>query len=727
MEHFAARSLSESYAYQPLASERETRLIQLVPDDTQPHGFSLKLEAFRLDGAPPYCTLSYTWKSAIVPHLVWHGNNGDDDGDDDNETPVMVDVQCDGRRLPISTNGFQFLCYAFQNHFFLPDGAGGGGGDDSPSFLPLGAYAAQLVPKYVWIDAISIDQSNLDERSHQVLIMGDIYQLCSTTIVWLGNEDPHPGAQWVLQTFAPRFLDLFRSRGYEYLMGMDSACTDAALVGHFGQDVCSRWAEEYKHFLLFLIQHRWFYRGWVVQEVVLKSLQTQEPEDVAVVCGSCTTPWCNLAEFVQALHRTDWRRHLMRRLRSDPSLGAEISASRVSLSLQRISTLNSFQRRLGNTGQLHLLRTYGSLTANERLHTIFFDTLHHMRHYHFSDTRDAVYGSFGLVSSTVAPNTSGLKAVPNYRLSVADVYIDAAWAILRNMPYLDLLGTARGDLSMSCNFPSWVPDFSVRSMSVRLSSFQYTFRAKRRFDASKARSPVSAFLRVDKKKIVLQGVRLYTVEQEGPELSNYDGFQVDYEWFLELLSLYDAAARYPHTEEPPDEALCRTLVGDTFRLDLRETEHAAAFRAWWSKWLAQRIRDQEEQLPGSGASLMNLLDRQSLSTEWLPSLPEVLDAVHNRGGGGGGNASSVDMVIHRLWLRSRFFVTADGRFGIGSEDVASGDEVWLLKGGRAPLVLRAAADGSGYRNVGEAYVHGVMYGEAATEETLGRMRAVMIY
>jgi hypothetical protein len=38
------------------------------------------------------------------------------------------------------------------------------------------------------------------------------------------------------------------------------------------------------------------------------------------------------------------------------------------------------------------------------------------------------------------------------------------------------------------------------------------------------------------------------------------------------------------------------------------------------------------------------------------------------------------------------------------------DELWLLKHAAAPFILRAYGE-SQYQLVGEAYVHGIMYGE----------------
>jgi hypothetical protein len=59
----------------------------------------------------------------------------------------------------------------------------------------------------------------------------------------------------------------------------------------------------------------------------------------------------------------------------------------------------------------------------------------------------------------------------------------------------------------------------------------------------------------------------------------------------------------------------------------------------------------------------------------------------------------------------RLLRTEKGYLGMGSVSVEPGDQVWVLKGGDVPLILRPVKDGR-YRLIGEAYVHGIMRGEA---------------
>ncbi|KAF2095100.1 hypothetical protein NA57DRAFT_79588 [Rhizodiscina lignyota] len=65
--------------------------------------------------------------------------------------------------------------------------------------------------------------------------------------------------------------------------------------------------------------------------------------------------------------------------------------------------------------------------------------------------------------------------------------------------------------------------------------------------------------------------------------------------------------------------------------------------------------------------------------------------------------------IHRSGSERRFFVSSDGRMGIGPPVMQVGDTVCIFCGGDVPYVLRRHEDK--WRFVGEAYVSGAMFGE----------------
>jgi hypothetical protein len=63
-------------------------------------------------------------------------------------------------------------------------------------------------------------------------------------------------------------------------------------------------------------------------------------------------------------------------------------------------------------------------------------------------------------------------------------------------------------------------------------------------------------------------------------------------------------------------------------------------------------------------------------------------------------------------LFRRMIRTEQKRYiGLVSGNVRQGDEVWLFEGSKVPLIIRRQTEGYG-RLIGDAYIHGIMYGEA---------------
>jgi hypothetical protein len=79
-------------------------------------------------------------------------------------------------------------------------------------------------------------------------------------------------------------------------------------------------------------------------------------------------------------------------------------------------------------------------------------------------------------------------------------------------------------------------------------------------------------------------------------------------------------------------------------------------------------------------------------------------------------SSSFFIVFNHMYQHRRLFLTKKGYLGIASKSVRPGHVIAVLPGAQVPFVLRKydlAAEGSAWQLVGEAYVHGIMAGEAA--------------
>lgn len=67
-------------------------------------------------------------------------------------------------------------------------------------------------------------------------------------------------------------------------------------------------------------------------------------------------------------------------------------------------------------------------------------------------------------------------------------------------------------------------------------------------------------------------------------------------------------------------------------------------------------------------------------------------------------------IVAKAYKR-RPFVTAKGHLGLGPDGIKAGDVVALVIGSQVPFVFREITDGK-YKLIGEAYVDGIMDGEA---------------
>jgi hypothetical protein len=73
-------------------------------------------------------------------------------------------------------------------------------------------------------------------------------------------------------------------------------------------------------------------------------------------------------------------------------------------------------------------------------------------------------------------------------------------------------------------------------------------------------------------------------------------------------------------------------------------------------------------------------------------------------------ASTLEPGMEKFVLGRRFFISKSGHFGLAPRAAQPGDVIVILFGMEIPLICRKNGD-SGYRIVGESYVHGIMDGE----------------
>jgi hypothetical protein len=127
-----------AFVHDPLPdSKTHIRLVQVSQGNFGQH-VVCTLSAWPLDSAPPYNAISYTW----------------------GDPASTVDITVDGRNMVVRQNCEYVLQQAFTK--------------------------MNKKIQYLWVDAICIDQSELQERSHQVAVMGKLYKRAAHVFACVG-------------------------------------------------------------------------------------------------------------------------------------------------------------------------------------------------------------------------------------------------------------------------------------------------------------------------------------------------------------------------------------------------------------------------------------------------------------------------------------------------------------------------------------------------------------
>ncbi|KAF1953868.1 hypothetical protein CC80DRAFT_537139 [Byssothecium circinans] len=135
----------------------------------------------------------------------------------------------------------------------------------------IGAFKAlrnKRKERVLWVDAISIDQSNNQEKSQQVPMMSEIYGEAKSVCVWLGEGDDDS-----------RMAFDFIQNEVTKLEDFDKLCESP--------DAAPKWNAMFS-----LMKRPWFSRRWIVQEIALA-------REARLYCGRKNIPWQDFADAVQ--------------------------------------------------------------------------------------------------------------------------------------------------------------------------------------------------------------------------------------------------------------------------------------------------------------------------------------------------------------------------------------------------------------------------------------------
>lgn len=204
------------YSYQPLSTPTSTRVLTLLPGPNH-SVITIRLAEVDLQRSPEYEAISYTW-----------GSRG-------NEQMVFVNTQ----PVKVRQNLYSFLFRLRQQ---------------------------TREPRRLWIDAISISQTDFHEKRQQVSIIGKIFSLARRVLIWLGEH-----ADGSESIFQPELAQpAFGLRSFKKLLPTSEKEMQIRAV---------RWGE--------LLDRGYWRRMWIAQEIILA-------KSITVHCGKDSRDWDQL-------------------------------------------------------------------------------------------------------------------------------------------------------------------------------------------------------------------------------------------------------------------------------------------------------------------------------------------------------------------------------------------------------------------------------------------------
>ncbi|CAH0003221.1 unnamed protein product [Clonostachys byssicola] len=524
--------------------------------------------------------------------------------------------------------------------------------------------------RVLWVDQLCIDQGSTKEREIQVRYMSHVYSKSQRVVLWVGEEEPNTDAAFRILQALGNYLTKVPKPPTPNLRNL-SQIPDLADVPDLSADSVA-WRAVYEMF-----NRPVFQRGWVIQEVT-RGLE------VLIKCGRHEIPWAKMMAVVYTL-----------------SLSQSLS---LFLDKRRGVTIDTAPRP-------YLLMSLDKARMNfwwNELDVKLFTCLHATKPFMTSVPHDKIYSLIGL-------REPAFDIQPNYEQPIMEVCIETTKWVLANEGNFSIcvLNQRDGqyDLHKSV-WPSWVPNFAD-PLPVPLS-----LAYGRRCGAYRAAgdSVASVSWPVNEKPNTMEVLSyecgtIDAVAEIVPADFGFLGRLTNWALHAERLGpLYQGSMT---TAEAFLRTCCVNCSTDSSPISAVEISTLASSLSSFVDGAAADERTVERFHTPFFLSMAKIGKTELKVRNTTKENPAENSALTN---------------VATVTGRRTLFTTSNGYLGLGPSYMAPGDAVYVISGGCTPFILRERPSGiapSGndtpdakleYSLIGEAYVHGLMYGEVMERE-----------
>ncbi|KAL8707614.1 MAG: hypothetical protein Q9220_007401 [cf. Caloplaca sp. 1 TL-2023] len=630
------------FQYQRLHDDNQLRVVTILPGLTdEPISCQMHVHAHSDSGEDevPYEALSYVW-----------GNS-----------TVRIQIVCDSALIEITQN----LHIALQ-HLRRPDH-----------------------PRALWVDALCINQADVEEKSIQVKAMGKIYSKATQVLMWQGEEteDTRDSLESLAQLCALATAGTDSKEWQDFLLLAQHANSsehrnDENTVSFQANN--PGWAS-----IAALLARPYFARRWIGQEIILA-------RKASMVLGSRILDWALICDHLPKFG--DW---------------AHVAFSNICFIVGKGQ--QGLWPKLFNMVLPSRARNPDSSQVSTEFSSLY-NTLWYMSSLECSDPRDELYALLHMASDVDLAMDTDL--VPDYTLTEAEVLHSLAiWIIVRKRQpsYMSFAVRNSHELQKKpSDLPSWVPPsiFGIRIIK----SLQYQFSRYFRLTSEglhilKAEeqndNPMKNLVELseDRRMISIIGKIIDHVDQCSSLLPNEVFARRDFKAFIELgfsdkfglSGLVDLATAWWLRDCV--EILCGT---DEDWSDVVCSDRFIDYLDNTLAYLAIRMKGK----PSSERKSVILRYVKYMSTLIAWQASERMEIDSNQ-----PFFTDVWNDLGSTSRRYRFCRTRKDRMGFIVGDVQPGDLVCALDGTQVPWVIRPSGSGT-YSLVGECCLENFLHGEA---------------